>query len=70
MNTCGTTGGYSDASGEIEGFYDATFAYEVLTWNIPSVVRFFCAGGEVSLIVSLEGKMGSYLACCATTCLV
>ena len=30
----------------------------------------FCTGGQVSLIVSLEDKMGSYLACCATTCLV
>ena len=51
-------------SGEIEGFYDAT-AHEVLTWNIPSVVRFFLHKGQVSLIVSLEGKLGSYLACCA-----
>ena len=43
--------------------------HEVLTWNILLLSVSFCTGGQVSLIVSLEGKMGSYLAC-STTCLV
>ena len=39
-------------------------------FDIEHSFCFFRTEGQISLTVSLEGKMESYLACCATTCLV